>query len=362
MKVLVNIFALAVLGFPALTLAAPPKCDGELPSPGNGNGTSSEAKFVIDAAKSQLGSSIEGAATDKTGNFYTANFGNDTDKNTIAMLNVDGTLSLAYKDNNNETWFNSIRTMKSGTADGDFVMFAGDVTGHRVVKIEGLASGNPTASDFCKDSKMLQPNDMALSSDGNLYLSGMNYTETSEVGNGDLWWCKADGKAAPLDKLHRANGIEVSSDNKYLYLSEAVNVGGAVTENRIMRYEIDAETGVKLENKAAKKTVFVDFKKLDQTEATDIDGMRCDKDGNLFVTRNGLGAITVFSPDGSLKSNITVPGMKSVKNLEFSGADGKVLHIVGNCDKAEGEDEATPAKGCIATWTHEAEGLEWSQL
>ncbi|KAJ1654772.1 hypothetical protein IWQ61_005351 [Dispira simplex] len=360
MKALVNIIAFAVLGFPALALAAPLACDGT--HTGTSSSPSVKATLVIDTTKSKLGPNIEGAAADKAGNFYTANFGNDMDKNTVAMLRADGTLSLAYKDNNSQAWFNSIRTMKSGKTAGDFVMFVGDVTGHRVVKIEGLTSGNPKASDFCKDPKMLQPNDMALSADGNLYLSGMNYTATSVVGNGDLWWCKADGKAAHLDALHRTNGIEVSPDNKYLYLSEAVNSNGIVTENRIMRYEIDAQVGVKRENGVPKKTVFVDFRKLDQTQATDIDGIRCDKNGNLFVTRNGLGEIAVFSPDGSLKSRITVPGMKSVKNLEFSGANGKVLHIVGVCDKAKGEDEKTPAKGCIATWTHEAEGLEWSRL
>ncbi|KAJ1968977.1 hypothetical protein IWQ62_000916 [Dispira parvispora] len=352
MKIFVNIVTLAVLGFPVPTLTAPSECPK--------NPLMFKATLVNITGESQLGTNIEGAATDKAGNFYTANFGNDT--NAIAKLNSNGTLSLAYHDKNGNTWFNSIRTIKSETANSSFVMFAGDIAGHRVVKIEGLADNKPKATDFCKDSKMLQPNDMALTSDGNLYLSGMNYTATSTVGSGDLWWCKADGKAALLDKLHRTNGIEVSPNNIYLYLSESVNVDGAVTENRIMRYEIDAETGVKYENKVPKKTVFVDFKQLDGTQATDIDGMRCDEKGRLFVTRNGLGEIAVFSRDGCLLARIEVPGMKSVKNLEFSGAKGNILHIVGVCDKGKGARNDTAGMGCIATWNRASVGLEWSQL
>ncbi|KAJ1660583.1 hypothetical protein IWQ61_000514 [Dispira simplex] len=324
------------------------------------------ARLVVDPEGSQFGQLIEGAATDSWGNFYTANYGDDQTTNTLAMVTPNGTAHLIYRDSNSNTWLNSVRSIRPppGHKRDHLRLLTGDVKGHRVLQLdyatrttENLVPRSPVVSVRCADPGMLQPNDLAVTSDDHVYLSGMNYTQDSILGDGDLWWCNPQGEARRLDIMYRTNGIEVSPGNRYLYLSEAINRNGSVVANRIWRYHIDPSTGVKLRNQRPIRSLFVDFEKLDQTQAADVDGMRCDSQGNLFVTRNSLGQVVVFNPKGVLKFRIHVPTIQGVTNLEFSGPDGRVLHIVGSC-----RDKMNTTKGCIARWTHDTTGLEWELL
>ncbi|KAJ1980689.1 hypothetical protein H4R34_002367 [Dimargaris verticillata] len=319
--------------------------------------TKVEATLVVTAADSKFGALIEGAGADSNGHIFSANFGaGEKAKNTLGVIVGPKAQTLFYTDANAEAWFNSVRVIKSSAGEASPVtLLTGDVTGHRVLKVTGVVGEGQqaTATEFCSDPEMLQPNDLAVTSKGAVYTSGMNYTATTEVGSGDLWWCSPTGEALILDRLERTNGIEVSPGNKYLYLSEAKNREGAVTANTIWRYEIDPVTGVRMENNVPVKQQVIDFAQIDDP-AVDIDGMRCDAKGNLYVTRNGRGEVAVFDPNYKLITVIDTK-IKAVKNLEFGGTDGKTLYMVGNCD-----DDNT--KGCASTWQGEAAGLEWTLL
>lgn len=194
---------------------------------------------------------------------------------------------------------------------------------------------------------MLQPNDIAVStmSPPVIFLSGMNFSSDTTAGvSGDLWTCDGQGaKKFPSNLLeeaniHRTNGIETSPDGSRLYLSSSTNVGGTVTANSIYSFDIDTATGQLVE--AAPK-LFFDFTGADA--AIDIDGMRTDVDGNLYVTRNGKGQIFMLSPEGDVSLVIDLPGMGGPSNLEFGGAEGKTLFAIGKC-----ADNATV--GCAASY------------
>jgi sugar lactone lactonase YvrE len=63
-------------------------------------------------------------------------------------------------------------------------------------------------------------------------------------------------------------------------------------------------------------TTFIDFEGIDETGRKRIDGMRTDIAGNLFITRKSLTYISVFSPDGQLALNISLPtAMTQPSNL-----------------------------------------------
>lgn len=206
---------------------------------------------------------------------------------------------------------------------------------------------------------MLQPNDLALSTlrPTLIYLSGQNFSADTTAGaSGDLWTC--DGGCPhqfPPDILkaadiHRTNGIETSPDGQFLYLSSATNVGGNVTANRIHRFNLDTTSGAILQQPPS---VFFGF--TGPSAATDIDGMRTDVDGNLFVTRNGEGSIVKLSPQGQLLSTITLPGMGGPSNLEFGGVEGKTLFAIGKCkDNAEA--------GCSASFESNTVGKAFTAL
>ncbi len=54
--------------------------------------------------------------------------------------------------------------------------------------------------------------------------------------------------------------------------------------------------------------------------------MRCDVDGNLYVTRYGKGTVAVVSPKGEVLRDIDVLGMKP-SNICFGGPDGKTVYV-----------------------------------
>ena len=56
------------------------------------------------------------------------------------------------------------------------------------------------------------------------------------------------------------------------------------------------------------------------------DGMKCDKKGNLYVTRHGKGTIAILSPDGKLIREVALTG-KRCSNLVFGGPDGKTVFV-----------------------------------
>ncbi|MBW3600996.1 MAG: SMP-30/gluconolactonase/LRE family protein [Planctomycetes bacterium] len=56
------------------------------------------------------------------------------------------------------------------------------------------------------------------------------------------------------------------------------------------------------------------------------DGMRCDVDGNLYITRYGKGVVVVVSPECEVIREIDVLGAKP-SNLCFGGPDGRTVYV-----------------------------------
>ncbi|MBX9690860.1 MAG: SMP-30/gluconolactonase/LRE family protein, partial [Cyanobacteria bacterium] len=91
-----------------------------------------------------------------------------------------------------------------------------------------------------------------------------------------------------------------------LYVNESV-------QRRIWRFDITKEG-------LANKRLFKQFLR------GSLDGMRCDVEGNLYVTRYGTGKIAILSPAGDTLREFAVPGSRP-SNLCFGGPDGKTLYI-----------------------------------
>ena len=79
------------------------------------------------------------------------------------------------------------------------------------------------------------------------------------------------------------------------------------------------------------------------------DGMRCDVDGNLYVTRYGKGVVVKLSPAGEVLAEIDVLG-KQPSNICFGGPDGRTAYVT--------EVEHTR----IVSFRVERPGLCWSRL
>jgi sugar lactone lactonase YvrE len=151
---------------------------------------------------------------------------------------------------------------------------------------------------------MNQPNDLAIAADGTLFASDPDWKK----GTGQLWRIGRDGKTTRVAAdMGTTNGIEVSPDGKTLYVNESV-------QRNIWAFPIAADGSL------GKKRL---LKKFDDHG---FDGMRCDVDGNLYVTRHGKGTVVKLSPDGKVLGEIDVLG-EWPTNICFGGPDGRTAYV-----------------------------------
>ncbi|KAJ2470209.1 hypothetical protein GGI02_000224 [Coemansia sp. RSA 2322] len=306
------------------------------------------AEPYLTANSSAFGPLIEGAAVDRRGNFFAVSYA--ASKAIVGQAYAcqepffqDHVLPSA--------WFNAIRfhVDRHGVQEA----YLGDVVNHRVVRLRDPGDrGHFVHSEvFCQDPAMLQPNDLAIAhSTARLFLSGMRFSPDSVVGDGDLWTCDAKGTATKLGSFYRTNGIEVSPDERTLYLSEATNRAGKVVSNVIHAFDLDSSSGT-----IANGRVLVDFALLDNSASYDVDGMRVDVNGNLYVCRWGAGTIAKISPAGTLLAYVRLATIAKVTNLEFAGPVGRDLYAVGAC-----KDD--PTKGCVDRYLDAAQGRAFCAL
>jgi gluconolactonase len=249
-------------------------------------------------------SGVEGPAVDKDGNIYAVNFSKE---GTIGKISPDGKAEL-YVTLPEGSVGNGIRFNSKGE------MFIADYTKHNVLKVDP-ATKNVTV--HAHEPTMSQPNDIAIDSRDVIYASDPNW----KAGTGRIWRVDTDGTVTLLDSLTgAANGIEVSPDEKTLY----VNASGEV-----LAYDLSANGTVSNRRRLIK---FDDF---------GMDGMRCDVKGNLYITRFGKGTVVKLSPKGEILKEIPLTG-KKVTNIAFGGADGRTAYVTlmdrGNLETFSVED------------------------
>jgi sugar lactone lactonase YvrE len=248
---------------------------------------------------------VEGPAVDATGILYAVNFANE---GTIGMLDAQGHPSLFVTLPEGSVG-NGIRFNKSGD------MFIADYPKHNILKVDMKTRA---ISVYAHEPKMNQPNDIAIDDQDRLYASDPNWKD----GTGNLWRIDTDGKVTLLeDSMGTSNGIEVSPDNKTLYVNESV-------QRKVWAYDLAPDGSVS--NKRTLIT-FPDF---------GMDGMRCDESGNLYIARHGKGTVAVVSPQGELLYEVTLTG-KNPTNVTFGGVDGKTVYVTiqdqGNIEKFDAE-------------------------
>ncbi|XP_037024910.1 gluconolactonase-like [Bradysia coprophila] len=291
--------------------------------------------------ESKFGPLIEGAGVNPTGDIFAVDYGSS--KTTFQLGQVSPSQKLFYRDGNESSLLNGIRFLNSKVA------FVADAVNHRVLKLTLNERDQLRNENYCSDSRMIQPNDITLSSDGTIFTSGMKWLPDTNSSNGDIWSCRPDGTVQRLEVLGRTNGIDLSPDEKTLYVSESFNRGGTPYIQRIWKYNVDTAAGT-----TSNKLLFADFDSLDGSVTSDIDGMKTDTDGNLFVARYGGRHIAILSPaTGKIVGKIQV-SFPNPTNLEFGGTDGRTLFIVGQC-RREG-------RGCVDRIEMVTPGRTWSML
>ena len=234
---------------------------------------------------------VEGPACDAAGNIYAVNFER---QQTIGKVTPDGQGEV-FVTLPGASVGNGIRFARDGA------MLVADYTGHNVLRIDVKTRA---ISVLIHEPRMNQPNDLAIAPDGTLYATDPNWKE----GHGQLWRIDPNGTAhLAAEKMGTTNGIDVSPDGRTLYVNESV-------QRAIWAFPIAAD------GRLGPKRL---FKKFDDFG---FDGMRCDIDGNLYVTRHGKGTVVKLSPAGEIVREIDVLGAHPT-NICFGGTDGCTAYV-----------------------------------
>lgn len=233
----------------------------------------------------------EGPACDINGNLYAVNF------------NRQGTIGRVTPDGDAEVFVElPAGSIGNGIRFGsDDTMYIADYTAHNILAVE---MNTREVTVFAHEPTMNQPNDIAIASDDTLFASDPNWRAKT----GNVWRIGFDGSVTKLDNLDNpTNGIEVSPDEKILYVNDP-------NAARIFAYDLSPSWEV------SNRRLIVDF------DDSGSDGMRCDIDGNLYVTRNGIGKISKVAPDGSRILDIPTIGRRP-SNIAFGGPDGCTCYV-----------------------------------
>ena len=189
--------------------------------------------------------------------------------------------------------------------------------GDRAVKrLEEGGQVTPLVDKF-EGKRFSGPNDLVYRSDGTLYFSdresGLRGGASSpyrEIPYNGLFMLK-DGKVRLVDKDPPGpNGLALSPDERYLYVGFGPN---------IMRYQVQRDGTL------TNRTVHFTLQGSGARASTD--GMRVDRDGNLYIA--GSGGVWVVTRDAHHLGTI---GFSAVTNVAFGDQDGKSLYIMARRD------------------------------
>ena len=180
-----------------------------------------------------------------------------------------------------------------------------------------------TLSDNFDGKPYGRPNDLVVDKKGGVYFSepGPNATPGQPPPTPALtpavYYLPAGGKSMRIaDGIVRPNGIQLSPDEKTLYVNDT-------SGEYVLAFEIKPDGSV------GNRRNFAKYPTVTTTPAggfnSGADGLAIDNDGRVYVV--SLGGVHVFSPKGDLLGTIplSLPG----QNIAFAGADKKTLYIVG---------------------------------
>jgi len=214
------------------------------------------------------------------------------------------------------------------TIDGEGRLISCEHSGRRVVRMEKDGSLTVLADSY-QGKKLNSPNDAVVQTDGTIWFTdppyGIPKGQKQEQGHNYVFAIDAKTKElhAVASDFDHPNGLCFSPDEKKLYVADS----GKPRHIRVF----DVAAQHTLENGKI-------FCAIDKGVP---DGIRCDKDGNIWSSA-GEG-VQVFSPEGKLIGKILVP--EAPANLCFGGADGKTLFMTARTGLYSIRTNTTGARG-----------------
>jgi gluconolactonase len=164
------------------------------------------------------------------------------------------------------------------------------------------------------------PNDIIVGRDGAIYFTDPTYGRMPvfgierpvQLGFQGVYRIPPGGGAAQLlverNLFSQPNGLCFSPDEKLLYVNDTV-------QTNIRVFDVE-DGGLKAMRVFASGI-------SDHNQAGVPDGMKCDAQGNIWVTAPG--GLWVYAPDGRLIGKLAIP--ENCANLHWGGADWRTLFL-----------------------------------
>lgn len=193
----------------------------------------------------------------------------------------------------------------------------------RVVRHEKKGAVTVLA-DNIKGKKLNSPNDLVLKSDGTVYFTDPPYglpeffSDTrKELDYSGVFMIKNGTVELVSKDLGGPNGLAFSPDEKYLYVSNW-DIRDIHHTKTLWRYEVQADGTLR------NGKIFYDFSFTEDEEA--LDGIKIDKQGNLFVSAPG--GLWILSSEGKLLGKMVTPERPA--NMAWGDTDGKTLYMTAH--------------------------------
>ncbi|HEX4823899.1 MAG TPA: SMP-30/gluconolactonase/LRE family protein [Candidatus Polarisedimenticolaceae bacterium] len=243
----------------------------------------------------------------------------DPNANTIYRLMGDGDLSV-YRAKSGYTGTDIGEYGQPGSnglaLDREGRLTIDEHGNRRVTRLE--RNGTLTVlADRYQGKRLNSPNDLVYRSDDALYFTDPPFglpkffdDARKELPYSGVYLLKDGALTLLTTELSGPNGLAFSPDEKFLYVDDW-------DEKRkvVMRYPVSADGTLE------KGEVFFDMKDAPEPEA--LDGLKVDRDGNLYVS--GPGGVWVLSADGKHLGTIKAPELPA--NFAFGGDDRKTLYM-----------------------------------
>ena len=208
------------------------------------------------------------------------------------------------------TWRNPSNNANGNLLDQQGQLISCEHSSRRVTRTKADGTIEVLVDSF-DGKKLNSPNDVAVKSDGTLWITdppyGIPKDQKQEQAKNNVFRFDPKTKAlsVAIADCDKPNGLCFSPDEKLLYVADS----GAPKHIRVFAVKDDGTLG---EGKV--------FATLDKGAP---DGIRCDAQGNVWSSAGD--GVRVYAPDGTWLGTVLTP--EGAANLCFGGADGKTMFI-----------------------------------
>ena len=203
---------------------------------------------------------------------------------------------------------------------------ADDYAGGSIQRVDLSTGQVETLYTECDGWALKGPNDIVFDRHGGFYFTDLGKGREKEFDRGGIYYAAADGSSITtvVRPLITPNGIGLSPAEDRLYFAETMT--GRVRYWELEEPGVVVSLGAALASSSGTPSTLLGIVPDDGK----VDSLAIDSEGNVCVATLGPGSITAFSPEGSYRAIVPVPGDPMVTNICFGGPELRTAYITAS--------------------------------